>query len=234
MKKVIVLAAAIALLATPAFAQVIKNSKHNLSTSNSGNVNYSDDNIDRICVFCHTPHAADKSVVNAPLWNRTTIKIQNAATELYNSLTLDTDSRPSTVVGVVNNSDAPLCLSCHDGASLGSGLVNPVNVAGGTEQDASFTTDGEITSKANLNDNGSMLSNDHPIGMDYSLADTAGTDFVTETGSAGAYQVDTLNLYGATGVMWCSSCHDVHDNANTPFLAKGNDQSALCLTCHIR
>jgi predicted CXXCH cytochrome family protein len=34
--------------------------------------------------------------------------------------------------------------------------------------------------------------------------------------------------------MWCSSCHDVHNNANAPFLNVANDGSALCLTCHVK
>jgi predicted CXXCH cytochrome family protein len=42
-----------------------------------------------------------------------------------------------------------------------------------------------------------------------------------------------IGLYGAgSAFVWCSSCHDVHDNANQPFLVMANTGSALCLGCH--
>lgn len=222
MKKVLVLAAAITLLAAPAFAG-IANTKHDLSsgsTATNKSSNYSE-----LCVFCHTPHGATTGL-NAPLWNRTVAAVF-AATALYNSTTLDqTNSNPTTVLNAVNTSDALLCLSCHDGASLTGALKNPAN----SSSNAQPLGLANITGNSNL---GTSLTNDHPIGMAYPAVATASGagEFVAATGVT---DVAGLPLYGTTGVMWCSSCHDVHNNANAPFLNVANDGSALCLTCHVK
>jgi len=95
MKKVLVLAAAIALFATPALS-AITGTKHDLSAyGGAGN---------ELCVFCHTPHGGATGGI-APLWNRS----QVSATNFYNSATLDA----ATSVASANLTDAPLCLSCH-------------------------------------------------------------------------------------------------------------------------
>jgi predicted CXXCH cytochrome family protein len=220
MKKVLVLAAAIALFATPALAEVIANSKHNLSTSGAGTIVSTD--YDEICVFCHTPHGADTSVSNAPLWNRNTTTV---IAELYNSATLDqVNSAPAVVSAAILASDAPLCLSCHDGASLAGNLKNVTNAIGAQP---AFGAANAVSGFTNLFDGANSMTNDHPIGMNYAAVqglDTAG--FNAPTGNL----VGTLQIPG--GVMWCSSCHDVHDNANAPFLAMSNAGSAMCTTCH--
>ena len=81
------------------------------------------------------------------------------------------------------------------------------------------TTLTDITGDANL---GTALSNDHPVGFDYAAVVAADAEI----------QATTLPLYN--GDMWCSTCHDVHDNTDTPFLQAANGGSALCLTCHIK
>ena len=87
MKKVIVLAAAIALFATPAFA-LISGTAHDLSSANNAS-----SSITEICVFCHTPHGADTTVTDAPLWNRGTVNASAAYVGLdiqavYNTTTI--------------------------------------------------------------------------------------------------------------------------------------------------
>jgi len=62
MKKVFVLLAATTLLAGPAFG-AIDGSKHDLASYQTGTST-------ETCVYCHTPHGADTTVTNAPLWNR--------------------------------------------------------------------------------------------------------------------------------------------------------------------
>ncbi|TYO95043.1 putative CXXCH cytochrome family protein [Geothermobacter ehrlichii] len=225
MKKVLVLLAAAALLASPAFGAV-RNSKHDLSSSSTATIKST--NIDEVCVFCHTPHSGATGLL-APLWNRSIPGGSIAAADLYNSATLDqTNSNPSTVVGAVNNSDAPLCMSCHDGASLTDPLLNPPASAGNV-QPAGLSN---VTGNANVF--GDTLRNDHPIGMDYGAvqaADTAG--FNAET--TANVDVGGLPLYTANGVMWCSTCHDVHgQGGGDPFLNMSNAGSALCTTCHIK
>ena len=111
MKKVIVLAAAIALFATPALSATIINTLHDLSSPNAGTST-------EVCVYCHTPHSANTAVTLAPLWNRTTVD----ATSVYSTGTLHANITTTTV----NATDAPLCLSCHDG-TVGETLQNEPN-----------------------------------------------------------------------------------------------------------
>lgn len=204
MKKVLVLAAAVALFATPALA-AITGTKHDLSSGNAYPVEGSSN---EICVYCHTPHGATAAGI-APLWNRTT----PAPTNVYANSSLNATI---TLAGVTN-SDAPLCLSCHDGTSLSAGLNNEPN-------SGTVTITGTLSTAANL---GTNLSNDHPVGFDWSTA-TADTEI---NASPVGVKVD----FGATAQMWCSSCHDVHGGvAGTPFLVINNAGSNLCKACHIK
>lgn len=230
MKKVLVLLVVGAMLATPAFAAGIRNSKHDLSASSAG-ATIKAGSGDETCVYCHTPHGGATGIL-APLWNRTIVAGGFVAADLYNSATLDqTNSNPTTVLNAVNNSDAPLCYSCHDGRTLVGGLTNPSNADG---QPAAGTLAGGVSGFMDLDASGEALTNDHPIGMDYGAvqtADSAGFNGETTANT----DVGGLPLFTTTGVMWCSSCHDVHDQGGfAPFLNMSNAGSALCTTCHIK
>lgn len=216
MRKLLLLAAILTLVASQSLAVTsIRNTKHDLSSSSTATIK--SDNYDELCIFCHTPHMAiDQS--NAPLWNRLgTDSI--AITDYYNSATLDTASKEATVSSEIAASDVPLCLSCHDGSSLTNDLQNPSNAEGGAQP----TGIGALSASANI---GTDLHDDHPIGM---LYDTIYDNTPDEFKSASA---TGMNFYN--GVMWCSSCHDVHDNTYAPFLAADNAGSGLCLSCHIK
>ncbi len=52
--------------------------------------------------------------------------------------------------------------------------------------------------------------------VDQSVAETAGMVF---------YNTDRVE---------CSTCHDVHEYTNIPFLRISNSGSALCVTCHLK
>ncbi len=216
--RTLLLLAALTLVATQALAVTsITNTKHDLSSTSTATIKTT--NYEEICIFCHTPHAAiDQS--NAPLWNRSgtdTIVI----TDYYNSATLDVGvSNPATVTAKIADSDATLCLSCHDGSSLTNDLQNPSNLEAGVQPtgDAPWA---EITGDANI---GTDLHDDHPIGMVYA-------DVVAATPTEFHAAPAGLKFYDG-GVMWCSSCHDVHDNTFAPFLAADNAGSGLCLECH--
>jgi len=235
MKKIVVLLVAAALLATPAFA-VVRNSKHDLSQTSAASIK--SNNTDETCVFCHTPHGGVTGIL-APLWNRSIPGGGFTTAQLYNSATLDAQSRPTQVLSAVNNSDAPLCMTCHDGRSLAGGLINPPNSTG----QPTFTGTDTVTGQMNLKDAyaaDTYLTNDHPIGMDYSavFGNVAG-EFRTSTGTYPNEVVptttDDLPLYTNVGVMWCSTCHDVHNQSGySPFLNADNTGSALCTACHIK
>jgi len=183
-------------------AQTIVGTDHDLSTvQGTGG---------EICVVCHTPHNADTTVSEAPLWNHET----TAATfTVYTSPTFD--GGPSgQPVGA-----SKLCLSCHDGTvaldAFGGGAGTGGNV---------------ITGNALI---GTDLSDDHPISFTYdsALATSDGglADPATATSGLGS-TIDADLLFA--GNMECASCHDVHDNSIAPFLRLSNAASGMCLTCH--
>ena len=195
MKKILVLVALATMVSASAFASDIATTAHNLAGAGSG--------VDEICAYCHTPHNGG---TEAPLWNRGA-----GATGItyYNSASMD-----STGGSAVTN-DAPLCLSCHDSATLTS--TNLTNVPNGKTYTPGSLS-GAVSGNADL---GVDLTNDHPVGM--TLA-SSGAEINTAPVGVG--------LFGAGDDVWCSSCHDVHDNTNAPFLIMSNTNSALCLACH--
>lgn len=178
----------------------------------------------QICVVCHTPHNANTTVTDAPLWNHA---LTTATYTLYSSATLNaTLAQPAGV--------SKLCLSCHDGTVA----LDSFGGATGT----SFIGGGGAGGP-NL---GTSLSNDHPIGFTYddalatadgalaipsSATVTIGSGTQTKTGTISATMLFANKLE-------CASCHDVHNTftvggANgTPLLKVSKAASAICLTCH--
>lgn len=209
MKKLLAVLA-LALMASPAFAG-ITNTAHDLVNGSNAEAGANAE----ICVYCHTPHGANVSVTTAPLWNRTT----GAVVGLYSGLAINGDATAATVA----QTDAPLCISCHDG-NLSEVLANEPN--GGATNTAAYAF---TSAAANL---GTNMNNDHPIGFNYSVADAGDPELVAKaTVQAAAGMSGALN-YGGGDQMWCSSCHDVHNNTAAPFLRMSNAGSNLCLTCH--
>lgn len=167
----------------------------------------------RICVFCHTPHNADLTVMEAPLWNHA---VTNQNYTLYSSPTFD-----ATVSQPTGNSR--LCLSCHDGTiaiDAYGGRPGTIFLAG---PDA-IGADG--------------LANDHPIAFQYSdsLAIQDGELFLPSVAPSllgGTIDEDLL----FDGSLECASCHDVHNGGaaaavNDDLLVVTQQGSTLCLVCH--
>ena len=202
MKKLFVVMMALALVA--AFTAVsmagIKNTDHDLSGTGGTT---------EICIFCHTPHNADISVADAPLWNH---ELTGSTFTPYSSATLT-----ATDVGQPDGI-SKLCLSCHDG-------VTNLDAYGG-KPGGTIMTGGAVI--------GEDLSDDHPISFTYNdaLASADGglwPPSSTNSGLGGTIQADML----FSDKLECGSCHDVHDNTLQPFLRIDNSlESALCLTCH--
>lgn len=168
-------------------------------------------NTDELCVYCHTPHGG---TADAPLWNR---GVNAMSYNAYNSATLQASI--DLTVG-----DAKLCMTCHDG-EMNDQLSNPPGIA-----QPDFTNIGSAftgTTAIGTDD----MTNDHPVGFNYADVITAG-DAELNTGAP----VDALLF---SGIMWCSSCHDVHKpgaaaTGDAPFLRVDNGASALCKTCHAK
>ncbi|OHC70581.1 MAG: hypothetical protein A3H93_13365, partial [Rhodocyclales bacterium RIFCSPLOWO2_02_FULL_63_24] len=222
----------------------IANTKHNLSSSGTG-VN-STTSTDQICVFCHTPHAADVTSAGAPpLWNKG-MPVTTGFT-MYS-----TDSMQGTALGL-SGSPSLACLSCHDGTQamdstvnapgqgLGSGYIGATGNWTGANQTA-----GKMNS-ATVALLGKDLSNDHPITIPYcgggltaalGVSSTSGScndsdfngvstaqigssqAFWVDTGSAGRQKTD-IPLYnrGGTPHVECGSCHDPHVELAAPLVS---------------
>lgn len=213
------MAAIAVLLMLPAVALAdIAGTSHDLSsagwaTSSAGT--------QEICVVCHTPHNADTTILDAPLWNHE-ITTESAYT-VYSSGTLNAAvGQPAGI--------SKLCLSCHDGTVAIDAFGGK---AGGTWILTSTST-GYV---------GTDLSDDHPISFVYN--DTLATDdgglyepsTATATGVGGGSTIEVEMLFGAGGTgtktLECASCHDAHGVFGVnKFLVKSNLNSDLCLTCH--
>lgn len=221
MKNVCVMLIVLLLASSSAMAASILNSAHDMSglstfTSPVDGTQYGSDNTDRLCVFCHTPHAALSTV---PLWNRNADAL--VAPVVYTSTTFDATM-------VLATGDTLLCMSCHDGAMT----ENLVNLNGATGVLADTVTTRTLTLAAGPALLGVNFTNDHPVGFAYN---TGGAG-LKPVGTADGADDDPADLTFA-GDVWCSSCHDVHDPGTEvagtkPFLRTTNTQSALCLACH--
>ncbi len=163
-----------------------------------------------ICNVCHTPHNADVSVLEAPLWNH---ELSTEIYTVYNNSSLQaTVGQPAGI--------SKLCLSCHDGSVA-------IDNFGGTTTGTHFITSGDV---------GNNLSDDHPISFTYdaTLATDDGelADPATANSGLGSTIHDDLL---SDGELECSSCHDVHNSlGHANLLVLDNTGSALCLTCHIK
>lgn len=239
------------------FAGSIASSPHDLSAK-AGLTTETADN-GEICVYCHTPHAANTSFTGAPLWNK-----GNAALSSYMMYGATVaNSAGTTIAGTATaatpSSPSLACLSCHDGASAIDSIVNAPG-SGMRAYQTTATTDvteigttyggnigGTVVDADNLSGTAATttsttlttvnLSNDHPVSIGYTEG-TAGLRATgyTLTGWVGATTV--ANLLRSNKVE-CGSCHDPHNGGLTQgtstevnFLRKTNAGSALCLGCH--
>ena len=164
-----------------------------------------------ICLPCHVPHnasvgAGGESMV---LWNHA---ITGESFTMYAAFAVDRPDRDQDS-DVLLGSPSKLCLSCHDG-------VTALDSYGGT---TGSTTIGAVD--ANL---GTDLRNDHPIGIQYP-SDYATYGYKDPSTLA---PVRLIDWGSKTDRVECSSCHEPHDDTNTPFLRMNNAASALCLKCH--
>ena len=211
---------------------VIEGSVHDLSPSGSSSFTSLTSQNNEICIYCHSPHVADITVVDYnPLWN---MAIQTATDfDAYDSATLDAVNTGDPLIG-----PSRLCMSCHDGTiALDSALLATGGTIIGTPgSDNRF-----------LVGDGGDLTSDHPIGFDYETvggtAATSGTGSDLEIfGSGASYGggattiLDYLYNDGTDNYMTCATCHDPHngstDTTNRFFLVASNANSDLCLSCH--
>jgi predicted CXXCH cytochrome family protein len=219
MKKILVVAVvlAIALMGASAAMANIAGSKHDL-TSSTQTVKATAPTISS-CQFCHTPHRADTSVANTPLWNK------SMSTQTYSLY-----GGGVTLAGTTVNAPGPnskTCLSCHDG-SLSVGNV----ITGGTQTITAVA--GRVLATGLLDPTSiytiganNKLDNDHPVGVQVAAGGgVAGLDTLA------GMKVNSFKFYGvSTNMMECATCHDPHMTTNLTFLRRPNAQ--LCSLCHV-
>ena len=199
-----------AFIVSKTVGQGITGSKHDFSGQTAWNPS------GEICIVCHTPHNADATIADAPLWNHATTTFDYTSF-IYTSNTLN------AVVGVPDGS-SKLCLSCHDGTVA-------VDNFGGVTTGTNFI--GTINPNASL---GTNLKNDHPISFNYDAAQALDNEIrvsATETPSPATGTI--TQVYLMNGQVQCGSCHDVHNSTGVPKLLKvANTKSQLCLDCHVK
>ena len=161
-----------------------------------------------ICKPCHTPHFA---MVGLPrLWNH---ELTVASYTLHEGAGTAEDDFDIY---------SRLCLSCHDGTVALDSF--------GGQTGSSFVPVGK-----NL---GTDFTDDHPVGSDALYPPDP-----VPSWWAGAFQAspDGLSLeewedsLGTVhDVVSCVTCHNPHNRGGFDLLAKSNNASALCLSCHIK
>ena len=190
-----------------AFTQKIAGSAHDFSGAGwSGG---------EICLPCHTPHNADNTVPDAPLWNHA---VTSATFTVYNSPTMiETPEQP--------RSASKLCLSCHDGTVA----IDSFGGSTGTEF---------IIGEANLSTD---LTDDHPVSVYWDHQDGGPG---SGPGGGGSYCSNCHNAHDPDEpgqlpffdqYVECSTCHNVHNSTGNAHLLRITQAgSALCLHCHIK
>jgi len=226
----------------------IQQSPHDLSTGGGTSMFYNGtgvttDAMDRICIYCHTPHhamtaatAATNSLTYFPLWNHdvTALTYQtytngeqpNGLQHLFNGAA--DIGQPGSV--------SRLCLSCHDGSvalsAYGQGNSQTLGLRAGAGGDVFGAG-----SRFLIGGTGD-LSNHHPIGFNYRNV-AALDDEIADPDATPVASLDP-NMF-IVDLLWadkmeCSSCHDVHNtkNAGAKFTWVDDTRSVLCLTCHLK
>lgn len=254
-KAKISVAAIILLISSWAFAGAwtnmgkIAGTPHDLSGRNA-------DGNGELCVYCHTPHAADSAFTGAPLWNKDT-PVSDVTYRLYGE-TAGTKGKTiaGTLVGGTKgevSSPSLVCLGCHDGVSAIDSILNApgsgMNSKKGSDTIVKYMASDTFKTGGNIGAGGLAgvdLSNDHPISIQYiqgraSLKDPK--SLLTGGIWKGATNIEDLLRGPAGNMVECSSCHDPHNGysktgsnqVNTRevnYLRMTNAGSRLCLGCH--
>lgn len=196
-----------------------------------------------ICIYCHTPHGGvlqDHAGNKPPLWNRTLNDSTDTYFTMYSSPTFNATYATGRPTG-----PSLLCLSCHDGVSTLGGVLNysgdPITFNYKNLSSFPYYADSKIM------DLGQDLSNDHPISFEYDTnlvnADKATNGDVVGLKLPSVVKTEnpSLKFYGSSkNRLECTTCHDAHDwgsdatPSKQPFLRMNNENSAMCLACHIK
>jgi hypothetical protein len=242
----------------------VNGSMHDITyLGGSGYGGYQQDDFQRVCIFCHTPHNAQaQGDVPAPLWNHepSTVDLAPYAWAAPANLPIAFDVDP--LVG-----PSRLCMGCHDGVTAVDKHGPDVGTAAGTAAYKALPGTPMTSPGRAITD----LTITHPIGFLYSdaFAERGPTELIPDTdffinrvpstptvNTQPAQRVASGYTYGTkrisdtmySGYMTCASCHEVHNtknsendpSVNTPgytpnyFVWAREQNSALCLSCHVK
>ncbi len=200
-----------------------------------------------------------------PLWNHDlTTQTFTMYTNNSGNVSGDPTRQAPGSGGQVNNlaatagSPSTLCLSCHDGTVATDAYGNgggPSSSGYGSYNWSPSKSSGTqfIQNNAYQIGAGGDLSNHHPIGFDYIKAynnsqSSQNGDYALANISTPMGTGRTIGqlLWNATwntnrttqtgGTMECTTCHSVHNKANTGqrLLWVEDTNSAFCMTCHLK
>ncbi len=202
-----------------------------------------------VCVYCHTPHAANIAFLGAPLWNKAT---------LTSTFTMYGATVAGTTTDATPNNSSLACLSCHDGISAVDSILNAPGsgmgaLATGSANIVSILTTpygGNIGGTPGVATSGNVgdLTNDHPVSIIYttdgSKASLRLPGDTLPVGTGGAWVTagggTTVASLLRGGKIECSSCHDPHNATGVAqavakqvnYLRHSNTNSELCFGCH--
>lgn len=211
-------------------AKGIKMTRHNLSNWGLYDVKATTET--QVCIFCHTPHNADSSVV--PLWGHsdTEASFTMASSFWVNPLAGRGDAQPTGI--------SKKCLSCHDGTvAVGAVVGQAITMA-----PSGSLTDGKLTAGAR-GYIGTNLTSGHVISFKYADLFPNNTSATKLVAWANISTSDRKSMFDREGKMQCHSCHDSHtDWCDDPNKTVGNDplwrkkcdgsgkNSSVCKVCH--
>jgi len=238
----------------------VPGSPHDLTTGGSDFPSQSD-TLNRICIFCHTPHNAYRlNAANSglpgggpqapdaytylPLWNHLLPSADPTYALYYNGPGEPqsyTDPKSAQSIVLMSGQTAPggtslLCLSCHDGSisvnSYGNNTSQPPSVQ------SYISNNGTIIGAGYIIGQSMNLQNHHPVGFNYNTVQSIDTAIALATAvDFNSGDPVSNHLYGAGNTMMeCGTCHSVHNTGNSgeTLLWRSDGNSALCLTCHIK
>ncbi|WP_242084872.1 cytochrome c3 family protein [Aestuariivivens sediminis] len=169
-----------------------------------------------VCAVCHTPHNTGTAL---PLWGH---EASGSTFTVYASPTNTLDGTITSPSGA-----SQLCLGCHDGTAnldayaksgAPTGSIAISSVAGNEYADF-----------------GTNLIDDHPISITYPAAADFAAEQMVDPATVAALDGFLYGTGDGTMTVECASCHGMHNPAViSKLLRKTNDNSALCLTCHVK
>lgn len=237
---------ALVLLSAGASAQTITATKHNFQLGTNAVRVAPGQSEDGLCVFCHTPHKGQASLL---LWNHRLSTNTYAWADVTGGKTTGGTSYPTNLRTWTGSTSK--CLSCHDGTvSVGAlywsnATAAPNVTMTGTDVNAT----GAISNPTYIipdSATGADLRGNHPVGVPYPYGNqastyngiTTGPDVVLAEWHASPAGVKIFGpggggapVAGGAGIE-CASCHNPHGTPNKFFLRVTTASSQLCLSCH--